>query len=238
MISVIGQAVDRVDGRLKVTGGAKYAADYTVNQIAHGVPVQSSIARGRVVNIDTSAAERSPGVLAVITQNNAPTLRKPKNDFGSATKLGEERGLFEDDHEHYAGQYLAIVVAESLEEALTAAGLVRVEMDEQPPALEMDQGEKFQPADDFAKTNLRTRQCETRAGILTLPVDPDVYDTGGASQPDGTLGVPGSLGRQQADSLRGHAMGGRSSQRGRRYTGHAARGRAHRLQLRWRRIRL
>ena len=153
MTSVIGQSVDRVDGRLKVTGSAKYAADYAVNQIAHGVPVQSSIARGRVVKIDTSAAEQSPGVLAVITRSNAPTLRKPKNDFGSATKLGEERGLFEDDQIHYAGQYLALVVAESLEEAIAGAGLVRVEVNEQPPALEMDQGEKFQPPDDFAKTN-------------------------------------------------------------------------------------
>lgn len=118
MTSVIGQPVDRVDGRLKITGGAKYAADYTADQIAHAVPVQSSIARGRVVNIDTSAAERAPGVLAVITRSNAPRLRKPKNDFGSATKLGEARGLFEDDRIHYAGQYLALVVADSLEQAV------------------------------------------------------------------------------------------------------------------------
>jgi xanthine dehydrogenase YagR molybdenum-binding subunit len=152
MTSVIGQPVDRVDGRLKITGAAKYAADYTGDQIAHGVAVQSSIARGRVVSIDTSVAERSPGVLAVITANNAPGLRKPKNDFGSATKLGEARGLFEDDRIHYAGQYLALVVAGSLEQAIAAAGRVRVEVEEEAPVVDMDKGEKFQPPDDFAKT--------------------------------------------------------------------------------------
>ena len=167
MTSVIGQPIDRVDGRLKITGGAKYAADYTVDQIAHGVPVQSSIARGRVVTIDTSAAERSPGVLAVITRSNAPTLRKPKNDFGSATKLGEARGLFEDDRIHYAGQYLALVVADSLEQAIAAASLVRVEVDEEAPVLEMDRGEKFQPPDDFAKTNYA--RGDVKAALASAP---------------------------------------------------------------------
>src|SRR5258708_4325262 len=167
MTSVIGQPIDRVDGRLKITGGAKYAADYTVDQIAHGVPVQSSIARGRVVTIDTSAAERSPGVLAVITRSNAPTLRKPKNDFGSATKLGEARGLFEDDRIHYAGQYLALVVADSLEQAVAAASLVRVEVDEEAPVLEMDRGEKFQPPDDFAKTNYA--RGDVKAALASAP---------------------------------------------------------------------
>lgn len=167
MTSVIGQPVDRVDGRLKITGGAKYAADYTADQIAHGVPVQSSIARGRVVNIDTSVAERSPGVLAVITRSNAPRLRKPKNDFGSATKLGEARGLFEDDRIHYAGQYLALVVADSLEQAVAAASLVRVEVDEETPVLEMDKGEKFQPPDDFAKTNYA--RGDVKAALSSAP---------------------------------------------------------------------
>jgi xanthine dehydrogenase YagR molybdenum-binding subunit len=153
MTAIIGQPIARVDGQLKVTGTAKYAADYDVENVAYGVPVQSRIARGRVLRIDTSAAEKAPGILTVITRANAPKLGKPKNDFGSATKLGEARGLFEDDSIHYAGQYLGLVVADTLERAIAAANLVRVEAEEEKPVVQMEQGEQFQPPDDFAKTN-------------------------------------------------------------------------------------
>src|SRR5438552_2288033 len=122
-MSVVGQPIHRVDGRLKITGAAKYAADYHFENMAYAVPIQSGIARGQVLKIDTSEAEKAPGVLAVLTRANAPRLRKPKNDFGSATKLGEARALFEDDRIHYFGQYLALVVADSLERAMAAANL-------------------------------------------------------------------------------------------------------------------
>src|SRR5439155_20724442 len=102
----------------------------------------------------------APGVLAIITRANAPRLYKPKIDFGSATKLGEARGLFEDDRIHYAGQYLALVVADSLERAITAASLVRVEAEEEAPVLDLDSGEKFQPGDDFAPTNYERGDAE------------------------------------------------------------------------------
>jgi xanthine dehydrogenase YagR molybdenum-binding subunit len=151
--AVIGLPIDRVDGRLKITGSAKYAADYPMERMAYAVPIQSSVAKGKVLRIDTTAAEKSPGVLAVITRATAPSLRKPKNDFGSATKLGEARGLFEDDQIYYAGQYLGILVAETLEQATAAASLVGIEVETDQPALEMDQGLKFQPADEFARTN-------------------------------------------------------------------------------------
>ena len=153
--SVIGQPLDRVDGRLKITGAAKYAADFPIEGMAYGYPVQSTIARGKVIRIDDSAAAKAPGVLGVVTRANAPKLHQPANDFGSSTKLGESRMLFADDRIHYAGQYLALVVADSLECAIAAARLVRVEVKEEEPVLGMDRGEQFRPADDFAKTNYR-----------------------------------------------------------------------------------
>jgi len=151
--AVVGQPIDRVDGRVKITGAAKYAADYPVEGMAYGFPVQSTIAKGKVIRIDDAAAAGAPGVLGIITRANMPKLHQPKNDFGSSTKLGEARQLFADDQIYYAGQYLALVVADSLERAVAAAGLVRVEVEEERPALTIDSGERFQPADDFAKTS-------------------------------------------------------------------------------------
>src|SRR5438046_1973947 len=75
----IGKPVDRVDGRLKVTGAARYAAEAQVANVCHGVLVLSTIAKGRITNIDTSAAERSPGVLAVLTHRNRPKLSLPED---------------------------------------------------------------------------------------------------------------------------------------------------------------
>ena len=70
----IGQPVSRVDGRRKVTGGATYAAEFRVPGVAHGAIVRSTVANGRIASIDTAAAERAPGVVAVVTHRNAPRL--------------------------------------------------------------------------------------------------------------------------------------------------------------------
>src|SRR5437868_124344 len=115
MSPVVGTPVDRVDGRLKVTGAARYAADHSPRNLAHGALVVSALAKGRVSGIDTRDAERAPGVIAVITRENSPRVQPTANDFDSWTKLGESRLLFEDDVVYYAGQYLALVVAETLE---------------------------------------------------------------------------------------------------------------------------
>jgi CO/xanthine dehydrogenase Mo-binding subunit len=71
---VIGDLVDRVDGPLKVTGAAPYPSDFTFPGLTHAVLVQSTIAAGRISSIDAAAAEAAPGVLAVITHENAPAL--------------------------------------------------------------------------------------------------------------------------------------------------------------------
>src|SRR4051812_28185972 len=73
---VVGKPIDRVDGRLKVTGRAMYAADFPVQNNAYAVAFQSTIARGKVKSIDSSAAQKHPGVIAVITHENAPKLHR------------------------------------------------------------------------------------------------------------------------------------------------------------------
>ena len=71
---IIGRPIDRVDGRLKVTGAARYAAEFALPRLSYAVMVQSTVPSGRIATIDTRAAERSPGVLLVMTHQNAPAL--------------------------------------------------------------------------------------------------------------------------------------------------------------------
>ena len=132
----MGPAVNRVDGKLKVTGGAKYAADHNPSGLAYGVPVVSSIARGVVKAIDASRAEKEPGFLAFIGRHNVPNLKPTANDFGSWTKLGEARLPFSDDRVYYSGQYLGIIVADTLERATAAASLVKVDYEEELPVVQ------------------------------------------------------------------------------------------------------
>src|SRR5580658_3072987 len=124
--AVIGASVPRIDGPLKTTGSAQYAADFHFEGLAHAVPVQSTIASGSIRRIDVSAAEKMPGVLLVLHHGNIDKLyRVVPNDF-SAT-AAEARPAFEDEKIYYWGQYVAVVVAETLQQATAAAKAVRVE---------------------------------------------------------------------------------------------------------------
>jgi xanthine dehydrogenase YagR molybdenum-binding subunit len=118
-LKVIGKPANRIDGPLKTTGTAPYAYERhdAVRNPAYGVVVGSAIAKGRIASIDLTAAEAAPGVLAIVTAENAGKLGKGK--FNTATLLGGP------DIEHYH-QAIAVVVAETFEQATAAAQLVHV----------------------------------------------------------------------------------------------------------------
>jgi len=123
MTALTGQGLDRVDGRLKVTGAAQYSSDTPVANVAYAVIVGSTISTGRVSAVDTRAADAAGGVLAVLTPMNAPKLP------GANTKgPPNDRALqfLQDDMVRYDGQPVAVVVADSLERAQHAASLVNV----------------------------------------------------------------------------------------------------------------
>jgi xanthine dehydrogenase YagR molybdenum-binding subunit len=122
----IGQPISRVDGRQKVIGRATYAAEFQMPNLAHAAVARSTIARGRVSSIDTSAAERARGVIAVLTHRNAPRLPYRPHKGAVDPVTGERLHLLQDDRVHHQGQPVALVVAESLEQAQHAATLVRV----------------------------------------------------------------------------------------------------------------
>ncbi len=122
---VVGKPLDRVDGRLKVTGGARYA--YEVAQgpaVAYGFVVEASIGKGQIKSIDTGAAERAPGVILALTHRNAPAQ-------GTGNHHEAHPVLTSPDVSYY-GQPVAFVVAETFEQARAAAYLVRVTYDRLP----------------------------------------------------------------------------------------------------------
>src|SRR5690242_9850795 len=130
--SMVGRPFDRVDGRLKVTGAARYAAEFDAPGMAHAVLVQSTIARGRVTELDVSEAESAPGVLAVITFENMPHMPLP-----SVPPAGTSLPLLSGEIVH-SGQNIAVVVAQTLEQAQYAASLVEVECTTEEPDTEVE----------------------------------------------------------------------------------------------------
>jgi xanthine dehydrogenase YagR molybdenum-binding subunit len=138
--TVIGQPLDRIDGRQKVTGRANYAADNPVARVAHACGVMSTIASGEITRFDAQAAEHAPGVLAVFHHGNIPRLHRCPEDMKHDLKAAEERTPFEDEKIYYAGQFVALVVAETFEQARWAAHLVDVTYREAKPVLSLDDG--------------------------------------------------------------------------------------------------
>jgi xanthine dehydrogenase YagR molybdenum-binding subunit len=115
---------DRLESREKVTGTARYAFEYPVENVAYAAAVQASIGKGRITAVDTEAALRLPGVLAVLSCENAPKL---------ADVSDGELALFQSRTVAYRGQFVAAVVGETLETAREAARLVHVEYAEEEP---------------------------------------------------------------------------------------------------------
>src|SRR5579862_4099321 len=139
---IIGAVVPRIDGPLKTSGTAKYAVDHDFPNLAHAVAVQSTIGKGRIRGLDAAASEKMPGVLLVLHHGNMePVYRTfPHQDDGT---ISEARPPFEDDKIYYWGQFVAVVVAETLEQARAAANAVKVEYDAETPDVRSDLGAEF-----------------------------------------------------------------------------------------------
>ena len=116
--NVVGESISRIDGILKVTGAAQYATDYAIKNPAHAFIVKSTIAAGKILEIDTAEAEKSAGVLAVITHKNAPRLNPQSPIRGG--------GMLQSANVEFHGQHIGVIVAETFEQARFAARLIKV----------------------------------------------------------------------------------------------------------------
>ena len=130
-MNAVGQPISRIDGRLKVTGGARYTADIAPETIVHAAIVYSTIANGRIVSIDTAAAESAPGVLAVLTHKNMQRMKALP--WSHLHPQGQTYLPLQDDQIHYAGQPVALVIAATLDQATYAGTLTKVAYESHPP---------------------------------------------------------------------------------------------------------
>ena len=172
----VGTPLDRVDGRLKVTGGARYAAEFPTANVAYAVIVTSTVPVGRITSIDTKAAEAVPGVVRVITHLNAPRLPMKKQGMLVTNALS----LMQDDGVRYNGQPVALVVADTLERATDAASLVKVRYGStRRPTLDMraNKGTGYAPPPGFGGSP-DSKHGNVQAGLAQAEVKIDaVYTT-------------------------------------------------------------
>jgi len=134
-MNAIGRPISRIDGRVKVTGGARYTADIALAGATHAAIVHSTIANGRTMSIDTSAAEKAPGVLAVFTHRNLPRMNATPKPWSHLHPHGQSYLPLQDEQIHYAGQPIALVVAGTLDQATHAGTLIRVEYETRQPVV-------------------------------------------------------------------------------------------------------
>jgi xanthine dehydrogenase YagR molybdenum-binding subunit len=128
-MSETGKPISRIDGRMKVIGKATYAAEFNQPNMAYAFPVRATIAHGQIVSIDDAAAKKEPGVITVVTYKNAIKLKpldmQAQMKAGAAF-LGEYLPPLQDNKVWYFGQFIAVVVAESYEQARTAAYKLKI----------------------------------------------------------------------------------------------------------------
>lgn len=156
--SGVGQAIDRVEGHLKVTGKAKYASEFPVENKVYAQGINSTIAKGTITSIDTSEAEKVEGVLKVITYKNAEKLKNYEEDM---VAIGTDTiaPVLQDNKVHYYGEYVGLVVAETFEQAQHAARLVKFEYSEDSsPAINFEdlKSKAYKPNDksDYSRGDI------------------------------------------------------------------------------------
>ncbi|MBW7970227.1 xanthine dehydrogenase family protein molybdopterin-binding subunit [Bradyrhizobium sp. BR 10289] len=178
----VGQPVSRIDGPLKVAGKARFAAEFPIEGLTYAALHYSSVAKGRIVEIRTSEAEQAPGVVLVMTHRNAPSLAKAPA-FGTNPKAagGDDLAIMQDDRIHWNGQAVALVLAETQEQADHAQSLIRVdyEVDAASTSFEQAIADGTEPG-QFMGEPLKLRIGDADALFATAPAKVDAtYRTPG-----------------------------------------------------------
>jgi xanthine dehydrogenase YagR molybdenum-binding subunit len=178
---VVGRPIDRVDGRAKTTGAARFSAEYPYADLAHAALVYATVSRGRITGIDTGAASAVDRVLSVITHLNAPPMKPPRpvNYMNLSTLAsGTSVNYLNTDEVHWNGQPVAVVVAETLDAAQEAARLVSVSYEELPAAVDFAAEEsnatrqKNTPMDSGG-----AKKGDAEAALAAAPVSVDLRFT-------------------------------------------------------------
>ena len=143
--TIVGRPVPRIDGPLKVTGRATFAAEFQRPKLAYGALIQSTIANGRVASIDLSHVKSATGVIGILTRENAPRFKPYPDNLTKNGAPGESRVPLQDANVYWVGQHLGVVVAETFEQATHAASLVRVQYEANPPLVSLADANRVRP---------------------------------------------------------------------------------------------
>jgi xanthine dehydrogenase YagR molybdenum-binding subunit len=154
----IGTSVTRVDGRAKVTGTARYAADFNQPGQLYAVVVSATIGLGRVTGIESAEVERMPGVAAVITHRNAQKLPYQPHKAGIDPAVGERLHVLQDDNVRFYGQPVAVILADTLDRAERAAMALRITYEARQPLVD--------PTDQRAERVVPEAATRPRARVL------------------------------------------------------------------------
>lgn len=152
---LIGAPISRIEGPLKVMGKATYAAEFLITNLAYGFPVQSTIAAGEIISMDITAAEKSPGVIKIITHQNALKLM-PRPPVTAENRMTRSNPVLQNTTIHFFGQYIGIVVAETYEQARFAARLIKVSYRKEKPIIDFDENIKNAYKPDIINANYAT----------------------------------------------------------------------------------
>src|ERR1700722_4748915 len=163
---IIGAPVPRIDGPLKVSGNAMYTSDFHFPGMVYAVPVCSTVAKGRITRLDPSDEEKMVGVVAILHRENIGKLYRSAPDQTFSAYLDEKRPAFEDDTISYGGQYVALAVAETFEQAQAAAAAVKVIYSEEKPAV----SDHLEPEGQM-KTGSTRGDPEAASAIAPVEID-------------------------------------------------------------------
>ncbi|MCS0591476.1 xanthine dehydrogenase family protein molybdopterin-binding subunit [Massilia norwichensis] len=174
----IGAPINRTDAWAKVSGAAHYTAEHHIENLAQAVLVTSTIPSGRVLRIDDSAAKEVPGLLLVMTPQNAMRLPKDTRDGKIQPPIGRRLTLLQEDDIYYNNQPIAVVVADTYEHAREAAARLRIEYERKDAVLDFEQAKQdLHPPEKVLTEDTDTRRGDLADGLLASTVRIDATYT-------------------------------------------------------------
>ncbi|MEN3276758.1 MAG: xanthine dehydrogenase YagR molybdenum-binding subunit, partial [Massilia sp.] len=170
-MKIVGAPINRTDGWAKVSGAAHYTAEHQVEGLTHAVLVTSTIPSGRVVRIDDSAAREVPGLLLVMTPQNAMRLPKETRDGKLQPPIGRRLTLLQEDDVYYNNQPIAVLVADTIEHAREAAARLRIEYERKDAVLDFEQAkESLHSPEKVLTEDADTQRGDLADGLLAASV--------------------------------------------------------------------
>jgi len=167
----IGAPINRTDAWAKVSGGAHYTAEHQIEGLTYAVLVTSTIPSGRVVRIDDSAAREVPGLLLVMTPQNAMRLPKETRDGKLQPPIGRRLTLLQEDEVYYNNQPIAVVVADTYEHAREAAARLHIEYERKDAVLDFEQAkQKLHSPEKVLTEETDTKRGDLADGLLASSV--------------------------------------------------------------------